>query len=95
MFALATLTAAGAAGAVVLQSPASAVVDGVAVQRVRLEEGLVVALGTAKLQVRRRGVSRLRIYAGEDPHAFQDHRLGARTRIGTVWRAGSTMSETA
>ena len=58
-------------------------VDGVAVQRVRLEEGLVVDLGTAKLQVRRRGVSRLRIYAGEDPHAFQDHRLGARTRIGT------------
>lgn len=51
--------------------------------RVRLEEGVVVELGEVRLQVRRRGVARLRVYEGDDPHAFRDHRLGASTRIGT------------
>jgi pSer/pThr/pTyr-binding forkhead associated (FHA) protein len=50
---------------------------------VRLDEGLVVGLGAVRLQVRRRGVARLRVYEGDDPHAFTDHRLGASTRIGT------------
>lgn len=54
-----------------------------AVRRVCLTEGLVVDLGATRLEVRRCGAARLRVYAGEDPHAFVDHRLGARTRIGT------------
>lgn len=58
-------------------------VDGKAVARVALAEGLCVDLGSAKLQVRRRGAARLRVYVGEDPHRFTDHRLGAHTRIGT------------
>jgi pSer/pThr/pTyr-binding forkhead associated (FHA) protein len=51
--------------------------------RVRLDEGVVVALGAARLVVRRRGAARLRVYTDEDPHAYSEHRLGASTRIGT------------
>lgn len=57
--------------------------EGRPVARVRLDEGVVVALGAVRLQVRRRGVARLRIYERDDPHTFTDHRLGASTRIGT------------
>lgn len=61
----------------------SMTVDGAAQTRVRLDEGVVVDLGAVRLQVRRRGVARLRVYEGEDPHVFSEHRLGASTRIGT------------